>query len=84
MTRIDSPLARYARATAPDGWLTADGWRRLADDLDREAHYHRPGTSRGIDRSVMIPPLTPEQCEQRIARANDCIARAAALTRDAI
>lgn len=26
-------ITRYARATSPDGWLTADGWLRLAADL---------------------------------------------------
>ena len=34
-----TPMQRYEWATGPDGWLTAAGWERLADDLIRFLGY---------------------------------------------
>lgn len=78
-----SPLARYTAATSPDGWLTADGWPRLADDLDgdadrldddAQAEFTSPtGTIRGAYAIA-------DRAQGRRDRAADCRARAAKLT----
>ncbi len=69
-----SPIARYSAATAPDGWLTAAGWERLADDLDAEAdtmaewmQWHRKRRDRAAD------------CRQRAARLTRAPGMAGAL-----
>lgn len=71
MPRTDSPLARYTAATAPGGWLTADGWLRLAADL-RDA---------AIERAMVGMPGV---ATMYLDRAADCRDRAADLTRNAI
>lgn len=57
-----TPMQRYEWATSPEGWLTAAGWERLAEDLD----------------SVEVRWLACTPFAQKLTdRAADCRARAA-------
>ena len=79
-------LARYEAATAPDGWLTADGWLRLADDLAAQAGraasmaiYHE--VERGDDATATACTARADKLWDRAA---DCRSRVARLTRGAL
>ena len=77
---ILSPLARYEQATAPDGWLTSDGWERLAADLNYEADAIEDSVGSNLSRAAFARAIATKLRD----RASDCRARAARLRAGAL